>query len=426
MLGAGLTFLSVRIADRPADETHTYGHEKFENVSAFAETLLMAASSVWILYEAMERLFVKPVSIAPALWPVLVLLLSMALDLWRSRRLRAVARAHRSAALEADALHFSSDVWSSAAVLLGLAATWAGQRAGIRWLSFADPLAAVAVSIVILRFGWKLAAETLSILLDAVPSESRTRMLNEVARLEDVLAVEQARVRRAGKSYFTDLTLALPRSLSFQRTEALVEQATDRVRGIFHGADVVIRTVPRESSTESIFDRVRAVAGRNNVNLHDLSIQAVGSELHVEQHVEVPERMTLREAHDFVCRLEAEIRRDVPEVHSVLTHIESQPATIETPENLASDQRQLDLTLRECAHRFPEIIDIHEVTVSRSSDHLQVSCHCTMPDMLSMHRVHSVMTELEDRFKLSRPDVYRVLIHPAPETASHHEPHPEA
>jgi cation diffusion facilitator family transporter len=419
LAGAGLTFLSVRISDKPADENHPYGHGKVENVSAFVETFLMLTSSIWITYEAVSRIFLRPVAIHYSFWPLLVLALSIAVDYWRSRRLMAVANKYGSHALEADALHFASDTWSTVAVFLGLCASWLGAYLHLSWLRLADPFAAICVSLMILYFGGKLAYRTVGALVDAVPIEMRRQILNEVRHTPGVLSVDQARMRRSGNSYFADFTLSLSRQLTFQHTEELVKDATAAVQRILPGADVVIHTVPRPDVAESVFDKVRAVAARNNVVLHDVSIQSVDGKLRVEQHVEVAEKVPLREAHTFVRRLEEEIREELPQIESVLTHIESEPATIELPVKVSSD-RLIEKHLRHAAAILPEVIDIHEVVVGRMGDKIQVSCHCTLPDAMEMRRVHDVITALEDHFKMECPEVYRVLVHPEPATDNHH------
>ncbi len=205
-----------------------------------------------------------------------------------------------STALAADAFHFASDIWSTLAVLLGLAADLGGQPAAhSAGCSYADPVAAMLVSLMILRLTLKLTRETTDVLLDATPTDLRDNILREVGAVEGVLAVEQARVRRAGSATFADLTLALPRSFTFEHTNELVRATTEAVQRVVPDADVVIHTVPRQSSTESIFDRVRAVAARNNVSVHEVSVQsnapgaAEGSKLRLEQHVELAESMTL-------------------------------------------------------------------------------------------------------------------------------------
>jgi divalent metal cation (Fe/Co/Zn/Cd) transporter len=347
---------------------------------------------------------------------VLVLLTSVAVDFWRSRQLRAVAERTGSPALATDAFHFASDIWATLAVLAGLGASWAGTHFGIRWLQYADPVAAIAVSIMILRITLRLTRETVAVLMDQIPAETRRQIVRDVARVPGVLAVEQARVRRSGAAHFADLTLALPRRYTFEHADELVREATDAVHRTLPDADVVVHTVPRKGRAESIFDRVRAVAARNNVSVHELSVQSHHGRLRVEQHVELDENMLLMEAHNFVTAMEAEILRDTPEIDSVLTHIESEPSTIEQPEEIVVADRRIEVALREAARNFDEIVDVHEITVRHGGDHVDLSCHCTLPDKLTMLRVHEVITALEDRFKLECPEVSRVTIHPEPVT----------
>jgi len=416
LAGATLTFFSVRVSDMPADEGHTYGHGKFENLSSFGEAALMIVSCAWIIWEAMLRIVRHSVELRHSIWPVLVLLTSIAVDIWRSRRLREVADRTGSPALATDAFHFASDIWSTLAVLLGLGASWIGMNFHIDWLRYADPVAAVVVSLMILRITAHLTRETVAVLMDEIPAETRQQIVREVEQVDGVLAVEQARVRRSGAAYFADLTLALPRRYTFEHTGELVRAATDAVHRALPRADVVIHTVPRQARAESVFDRVRAVAARNNVSVHELSIQSVHGKLRVEQHVELDETLPLLQAHDFVSSLEEEILRESPEIDSVLTHIESEPATIELPGENVVEDRRIEIALRAAAARYPEISDVHEITVARAAEHIHLSCHCTLPDELTMARVHEIITSLEDRFKLECPEVYRVTIHPEPVT----------
>ena len=416
MVGSMLTFISVQVSDRPADEDHTYGHGKFENFSSFGEVLLMAVSSGWIIWEAIQRMLHHGKELQGFVWSVAVVLCSIAVDFWRSRRLKAVADRTGSSALATDAFHFASDIWSSLAVLAGLGASWVGAHFGVAALRYADPLAAVVVSLLILRLTVRLGHEAVSVLLDEIPAETRLRLIEDVVRVPGVLSVEQARVRRAGANYFADLTLALPRRYTFEHTGELVQSATDAVHRTLPDADVVIHTVPRQARAESIFDRVIAVAARNNVSVHELSVQSHKGKLRVEQHLELDEAQPLLKAHDFVCSLESEILREVPEIDAVLTHIESEPATIEQPAEMVEENRRIEQSMVATAAQLPEIIDVHEIIVGRTGEHIHLSCHCTLPDDLTMRRVHEVITALEDRFKLECPEVYRVTIHPEPVT----------
>lgn len=416
LAGAMLTFFSVRVSDKPADEDHTYGHGKVENISAFVEAGLMAISCAWIIYEAVQRILHQSVELRNSLWPVLVLVSSILVDFWRSRQLSEVARRTGSPALATDAFHFASDIWSTVAVLVGLGTSWLGMHFGIQFLTYADPVAAIAVSIMILRMTWMLTHEAVGALTDQISAETRRLVIEEVSRVPGVLGVERARMRKSGAAYFADLTLALPRRSTFEHTGELVRAATQAVHRALPEADVVIHTVPRTAHAESIFDRIRAVAARNNVAVHELSVQSLHGRLRVEQHVEVDENMRLLEAHTFVSAMEAEILREAPEVDSVLTHIESELSTIEQPEEILVDDRRIEQGLREAAAGFPDISDVHEIAVRRHGEHIDISCHCTLPDDLPMVNVHEIITALEDRFKLACPEVSRVTIHPEPMT----------
>src|SRR5512132_3627529 len=134
LVAAVITLFSVRVSDKPADADHQYGHGKVENFSAFIETGLLLLTCVWIIYEAIKRLFFHRVEIEPTIAAFVVMFISMAVDLWRSRALGKIAVKYDSQALEADALHFSTDIWSSGVVVLGLFLVLFGRIYGIGWL----------------------------------------------------------------------------------------------------------------------------------------------------------------------------------------------------------------------------------------------------------------------------------------------------
>lgn len=416
LIAAFVTLLSVRVSDKPADAEHQYGHGKVENFSAFIETGLLLLTCLWIVWESVRRLNGQhAVHIEPSPAAFVVLFASMAVDWWRSHKLERVAKKYDSQALEADALHFSTDIFSTGVVALGLALVWAGEHFKIGWLVKADPVAALVVSGVIVYVSWRLARKTIDALLDAAPPGDRSRVIDAVLKIHGVVEVERARMRRAGNRYFVDLTVGLERNVTFQRSEQVVSEITEAVRRILPDCDVVVHSVPRETGHENIFDRIRAVASHNNFSVHDVSVQDLGGQLHVEQHLELDETLSLKAAHEVVCRLEAEMGRDVPEISTILTHIESEPNTIESGNKVLRDA-VLEQKLKPIVKEFPEILDMHEVEIKRVRGKVYMSCHCTMPDDLPLSRVHDVSTELEIRFKQAAPELFKVLIHPEPLT----------
>ncbi|MDR3747237.1 MAG: cation-efflux pump [Acidobacteriota bacterium] len=415
LVAAVLTYFSVRVSDKPADADHQYGHGKFESFSAFIETGVLLLTCVWIVYEAGKRLFFHSVEIEPTIWAFVVMGISIVVDSWRSRRLRFVADKYDSQALQADALHFSTDIWSSSVVILGLALVLLGRMYSLPWLSKADPIAALVVACIVVYVSWRLARQTIDALLDAAPAGVRARIIEEVYRVDGVLEVVRVRIRRVGAHYFVDVSVAMPRNVTFQKSEQVSVEVGACIRALLPHADVVVNAVARASRQESLFDRIRAVATRNNLNVHDISVQDVGGSLHVEQHVELDERLSLKEAHDRVTRLEAEMRHDIGEISRILTHIESEPATIEASDGPVPapsfEQRLLTVT-----QNFPEVVDMHDLMFKRVGGRLYLSLHCTMQDDLPLSRVHDIQTALEGRFRQEVPELFKVLIHPEPQT----------
>ena len=303
LIAALLTYLSVGVSDKPADADHQYGHGKVENFSAFVETGLLLLTCAWVIYEAIMRLFYRHVDVEPSVWAFAVMLVSMAVDWWRSRALGRIATKYESQALEADALHFATDIWSSGVVVLSLVLILLGRVYRLNWLRVADPIAALFVAGVIVSVSWRLARRTVDALLDAAPAGVRAQIIDAVSRVDGVLEVGRVRIRRAGNRYFADLAVGLARTVTFQRSEQLVEAVTAAVHNILPDADVTVQPLPRAQRSENIFDRIRAVATRHNLNVHDISVQDLAGQLHVEQHVELDERMTLKSAHDQVTRI---------------------------------------------------------------------------------------------------------------------------
>jgi len=370
---------------------------------------------VVIVYEAIKRLFFHHVDIEPSLAAFLVLFFSMAVDFWRSRALGKIADKYDSQALQADALHFSTDIWSSGVVALGLGLVIVGRRLHTLWLIDADPIAALFVAGVIVFVSSRLARRTIDALLDSGPADARNRIIAALHSVAGLLEVDRVRIRRAGNRYFADVSIGLARNVTFQRSGQVADEVTETVNRILPNTDVVVRSVPRPALAENIFDRVRAVATRHNLNVHDVSVQDLDGRLHVEQHLELDEQLPLKEAHDRVSNMEAEIRGENPEIAFILTHIESEPATIEAGTRVERDA-QLEDRLKQIAAEFPEILDAHDIKVKHVRDRVYVSCHCTFADELPLARVHDLSTALEIRFKREAPELFRVLIHPEPST----------
>jgi cation diffusion facilitator family transporter len=422
-----ITYLSVRVSDRPADAGHTYGHGKVENFAAFFEAGLLVLASLYVIWEAIQRLFFREVHIRTSLLAIGVLFATLVIDVVRSRALSRVAKEHGSEALEADALHFSTDVWSTLVVIIGIAAVWVGERAGLPWLSYADPLAALAVAAVIIWIAAQLGRRTMDALLDAAPEGLQQRVARAVESLDGVLATERVRVRRAGNRHFVDVTISVPRAASFEQVHAVSDAVEQRVAEIIP-ADVMVHMEPRAQPGEHLFDAIRAAAQRQGLAIHELSAHQIGSQLFVELHLEVDEQLSLREAHRRATTLEEEIQKlssaagDGKASRAVINiHIEPLGTNIATGEAAAVEMRELARDVEQFVNslrqEFHELLDCHEVRVRQVERKILVSCHCTMNGDLPITTIHDVTGALEDRVREKFPQIARVTIHPEPPDA---------
>jgi cation diffusion facilitator family transporter len=417
LVAAIITFLSVRVADEPADEKHPYGHGKFENFSAFVETGLLLLTALYIIYEAFSRLLFHSVHIEPSLAAILILLVALAIDMTRARALNAVAKRHQSEALEADALHFSTDVWSTLVVIAGIALVWAGNVWNVPALAYADALAGLAVAGVILWVGSQLGRRTLDALLDAAPQGLQNEITNAVRRMDGVLDVERVRVRRAGNRHFVDATVAVARTASLEQVHALSDAIEKRV-GEIVPSDVIVHAEPRAPRNEHLFEAIRAVAQKLGLAIHDVTAWQDDANLFVELHLEVDENLSLRAAHRRATELEEGIQKLRSGNVQVNIHIEPLGKHIATPDTREGEMRQLELAVENFLNKLPieydELLNCHDVRVRQVEQHILVSCHCTMKSDLPITRIHDVTAALEDRVKEAFPQIFRVTIHPEP------------
>ena len=417
LVAAIITFLSVRVSDEPADERHPYGHGKFENFSAFVETGLLVLTALYIIYEAFGRLFFRSVNIQPSITAIVVLAFALAIDFTRARALAHAARKYHSEALEADALHFSTDVWSTMVVIAGVGLVWAGETWDLPWLIYADALAALAVAGVILWVGSRLGRRTLDALLDVAPAGLQQEIARAVSRMEGVLDVERVRVRRAGNRHFVDATVSVPRTATLEQVHALSDAIEQRI-GQIVPSDVMVHAEPRAPRGEHLFESIRAVAQRMGLAIHDLSALQQRGELFVELHLEVDENLSLREAHRQASELEEGIRQLRDEPVDVNIHIEPLGRHIARPDAGGGEMKQLARSienfLNSLTAEYDELVNCHDVRVRQVEHRILASCHCTMKGNLPITLIHDVTAALEDRVKEKFPQILRVTIHPEP------------
>ena len=265
-----LTYFAVRISGKPADAEHQFGHGKIESVSALAETALLFVLAAAVIWEAGQRLFgAQPHAVEATARLSSSSAARLSVDFFRARALDRVAKATSSQALEADALHFSSDMWSSVAVLIGLGGVALGY-------SRADAAAAIVVAVFICVAGWRLGRRTIDTLTDTAPAGVSERVAAIARRVPGVVVVERVRARPAGAVLFVELAVGISRTLPLDRVAAIKERVARAVRADLPDAEITIITEPRALDDETVRERVMVIARNSGLAVHHVAMQAIG------------------------------------------------------------------------------------------------------------------------------------------------------
>jgi cation diffusion facilitator family transporter len=244
LVASVVTVLAVKASGRPADNNHPYGHGKVENISALFETFLLLLTCAWIIKEAVARLFLHAVHVEANIWGFGVIALSIVVDLGRSRALMATAKKHHSQALEADALHFSTDVWSSSVVLFGLALVWMSRKLQMPWLMRADAVAALAVAAIVVFVSIRLGRKTIADLLDAIPPDLVRQANARVLAVPGVEAVPRIRMRRIGGAWFSDVIIQVNAGLTMEQAHEVSDAVEVSLGELMPDGDVVVHVEP--------------------------------------------------------------------------------------------------------------------------------------------------------------------------------------
>ena len=373
LVAALLTFFAVRVADRPADATHNYGHGKVENLSAFIESGLLMLTALWVIYEAIRRLLFHEGYVEISIWAFVVMLISIVVDITRSRALLHVARKLGSQALEADALHFSTDIWSSCVVIAGLLVVSLTRIFHLpAWLSQADAIAALGVSGIVLWVSMRLARETIDALIDRAPEALATRIEEYITRLEDVTEIRRIRTRRAGNKLFADVIIAAPRTLTFEQTHTLTERvekaAMDGIRTVSAQGevDIVVHVEPTASPRETVTDQIHYLAELQGVHAHDIHVREVEGQLEADFDLEVHANMDLREAHAVATHLEQAVLQGNSLLRRVTTHLEAPNETIVRRQDVTECYTAMAADICHIADRIAGVGSAHDVHLYRS------------------------------------------------------------
>ena len=404
-----MTYFAVKIADMPADDEHHYGHAKVESVAALAETGLLFVASGWIVWEAIQRILGHGGEVEVGPLAIGVVVASIVVDFFRARNLKRVAEATNSQALEADALHFSSDMWSSIVVLIGLGFVAVGFPLG-------DAIAAIGVSGFVCLAGWRLGQRTIDSLMDAAPEGVADRLRAIVDRVPGVVVVERIRARPSGALVFVDLDLAVSRTRSLEDMAAIKAAVIAAVKAEMPEVELSVVAHPRALDDETVHERIMVIARNRALAIHHLTVQSLAdARLSVSFDLEVDGRMSLEAAHEIASALENAIAEELGDGVEVETHIE--PITIDRLAGLDADAAsvaEITADLAAAAARGGVVGEIHAVRVRATDEGIIVNFHCRADPAIAIADLHAAIDDVERAVRATRLAVRRVIGHGEP------------
>jgi len=404
-----MTYFAVRIADKPADKEHHYGHGKAESVSALAETALLFVLSGVVLWEAGQRLFGGHGHVVEASATAFgIIVISIVVDFFRARALSRVATTTSSHALEADALHFSSDMWSSVAVLVGLV----GVRFGYAW---ADSAAAAVVALFVCLAGWRLGRRTIDTLTDTAPEGVAERIAAIARKVRNVVSVERVRAREVGPTVFGEIEVGASRALPLDRVATLKSDIEGAVRAALPHVQIGVSVIPRVLDDETVLERVMVIARNRALAVHHVTVHSIAGKLSISLDLEVDGELSLAAAHNVADGLEAAIRNEFGSTVEVETHIEPlQMSGLAGRDAASAHVAAVRTALAELAAAGGALRNVHAVRVRDTPNGEIVNFHCDVDPASTVAAVHELVDKVERGLRRRFPAIKRVIGHAEP------------
>ena len=408
LVAALLTLFAVRVAIRPPDREHHYGHGKAEHLAALGESAFLIIVSVAIAAESLRRLITgEGHGVEATWWSFTVIALVIAIDAGRMLASRRAAREFSSPAFAANALHFASDLAGSVAVLVGLIFVSAGEPRG-------DAAAALFVAGVVVLSALRLARQSVDVLMDRTELEAEQRIRAALVALDEPVEPRRIRVRHAAGRHFADLVVGVPSDAGVTQAHAIADDVEDVVQQALPGADVVVHVEPSVATGDL---RERATAAAASVpevrEVHNVRVMHLPDGYELSLHVKLPNELTLMQAHNAVERLESVIRASIPELHHVHTHIEPLAGTDwarrPAPDDTTTERDAIEATVRQVTGAAPTAVSFRDGEGGRIA-----LVTITLPGEQPLPSAHQHAGAIEEAVRERCPSLGDVIVHTEP------------
>lgn len=412
-----VTIISIKYSSRPPDEDHNYGHEKVESFSALFQVFILFITSSYIIYEAIRRLFIdKDVEINVSIWIIIALLVSIVIDIYRSRILKKIADETNSHALEADALHFSADIYSSGLVIIGLVLVY------LNVSPVADTIAALLVTSVIIGMGYKLLRKSVDSLMDRVPAGLYEKVKYETLLLKGVEGIKSVRIRSSGSKTYIDMVIYISRLVPFSKAHDIMDSVERKIHEMISNADVVIHSEPVVTKNETINDKIRMIVNGFGLKCHDIYSHKIENEIYSELHIEIDNTNDLTKAHNMITEIEEKIKQEIDIITHLKIHIDEPSELVfdtkDITENSHEIIRRVNVILSDCN----DVISSNDIHVVSTNGKIRISMNCVFNFIYSFDEVHDIVTMLESKIyldlKSDYPKLVNVIIHAEPSSVN--------
>lgn len=416
LCAAVITFFAVSFSDKPADSKHHYGHGKIESFSALIETVLLFLTCGWIIYEAVEKLFFdKGVALTGVQWGVLTMIISIIVDVSRVKVLKKAAKEHGSQALEADALHFSSDVWSSSVVIAGLVFVGIGDYFNFPVLKYADPIAALGVALLVIKISIKLGKETIDVLLDSAPKGMQEMVEKEISLITGVLQITDIRIRPSGAVLYIHINVGIAPNQSNRNVDRMVREIKEKILEKIPRTDIVVSTFlveavgVRDVGIDDILGKIISLIPICT-NIHNIHFYEIEGKKKITAHIELKENLSLKDSHALSHQIGDLVMEAIPDIDNVNLYFECEEKEVRA-EDITEEQHEIVDNIRGIVSKIIDSVDCHDIKLYSDGKKVSTFLHCGVKGDFTVDELEKMSARIKNEVKNNILQLDNVHIH---------------
>ena len=417
LLAAIITFIAVSISKRPADNTHNFGHGKVENFSALIETFILVITCGWIIFEAYARLTSKHVQVDINIFSFLVVILAIIIDFERSRLLYKIGKETNSQALQADALHFSTDILSSLVVIFGLIAVSIGIPIG-------DTLAALGVAIIVIWISTRLGQRTIDALMDKTPDKQYKIIQDLFENDFEQYKIKRLRLRESGPQIQGDLIVVAPDDFSFSQIQTINTLIEKKIRSLISNIDILVITYPSSEANSQIFEDKNIneyynilhnllIPTNYTYQIEDISIYLFKGKYYCDLHLILPSNLSLKKAHTFTELFETEVKKTLPLIDKLNIHVEPLNDELKDYQPIV-DEKEIQKIFTDIISEYSEIGTLKDIEIAKKQESLIINATISLDGEKPLVQVHNLTDSIENKIQSRLPNVKRITLHTEP------------